>query len=71
MVMANFSKTKNNSMGVPDFMEGSLILYGIGDPRVSKILEIGNPGPLTSYKNGDPGSTFGGPHFHLTQDLAN
>ena len=47
-------------MGVPDFMEGSLISYGIGDPKVPKILEIG-----------DPGSAFGGPHFHLTQDLAN
>ena len=46
MVMANVSKTKNNSMGVPNFMEGSLISFGIGDPRVPKILEIGDPDPL-------------------------
>ena len=38
MVMAKFSKTKKKSMGVPDFMEGSLTSYKIGDPRVPKIL---------------------------------
>ena len=34
MVMAKFSKTKKNSMAVTDFMEGSLVSYEIGDPRV-------------------------------------
>ena len=53
MVMEKFSKTKN-SMGVPDFMEGSLISYKIGDPRVPKILENWGPGSLILYENGDP-----------------
>ena len=45
-------------MGVPNFMEGSLISYEIGDPRVPKILGNWGPGSLTSYENGDPGSPF-------------
>ena len=39
-------------------MEGSLISYEIGDPRVPKILGNWGPGSLTSYENGDPGSPF-------------
>ena len=43
MVMAKFTRTKKKNMGVPNFMEGSLIPYEIGDPGVPKIL--GNWGP--------------------------
>ena len=48
-------------MGDPDFMEGSLISYEIGDPGVLKILGNWGRGSLISYENGDPGA-----HFHLT-----
>ena len=49
-------------MGVPNFMEGSLISYEIGDPGVPKILGNWGPGFPISYENGDPGSPFwGGP----------
>ena len=45
-------------MGVPNFIEGSLISYESGDPRVPKILWNWGPGPLISYENRDPGSSF-------------
>ena len=53
-------RKKRKKMGVPNFMEGSLISYEIGDPRVPKILGNWGPGSLTSYENGDPGSPFWG-----------
>ena len=59
-VMAKFCETNEKKMGVPNFMEGSLISYEIGDPRVPKILGNWGPGSLTSYENGDPGSPFWG-----------
>ena len=52
-VMAKFCETNEKKMGVPNFMEGSLISYEIGDPRVPKILGNWGPGSLTSYENGD------------------
>ena len=50
-------------MGVPDFMEVSLISYKIGDPRVPKILGNWGPGFLISYENGTRGPHFGGSPF--------
>ena len=60
MVMVKFTRTKKKNMGVPNFMEGSLIPYEIGDPGVPKILENWGPGSPISYENGDPGFPFGG-----------
>ena len=60
---------KKQKHGVPNFMEGSLISYEIGDPGVTKILENWGPGPPISYENGDLGPQFHmkmgtrGPHF--------
>ena len=60
---------KKQKHGVPNFMEGSLISYEIGDPGVTKILGNWGPGPPISYENGDPGPQFHmkmgtwGPHF--------
>ena len=45
-------------MGVPYFMEGSQILYKIGDPRVPKILE--------NWGTGSGVPILGGPPFHMT-----
>ena len=54
MVMAKFSITTTyKNMGVPDFMEGSLISYKIGDS-----------GPLFHIKMWTRGPR--GPNFHLT-----
>ena len=50
-------------------MEGSLISYEIGDPRVPKILENWGPGSLSLYKNGDPGSPFWGAPFSLNTGI--
>ena len=59
MVMAKIASRKS-CMGVPNFMEGSLISYEIGDPMVPpKIFNWGSRS-LISYKNGDPGSPFWG-----------
>ena len=55
--MANGGKEK---MGVPIFMEGSLISFENGDPRIPKLLGTGGP------ENGDPGSLFWGSHFCMT-----
>ena len=41
-------------MGVPNFTEGSLISYEIGDPSVPKRLGNWGPGSPISYENGDP-----------------
>ena len=62
MVMAKIASRKS-CMGVPNFMEGSLISYEIGDPMVPKILLNWGPRSLISYKNGDPWSPFWGSPF--------
>ena len=54
MVLAKFSRTTTyKNVGVPNFMEGSLISYKIGDS-----------GPLFHIKMRTQGPR--GPHFHLT-----
>ena len=70
MVMAKFSRTKKRTWGVPNFTEGSLILYKIGDPRVPKILENWGSGSPISCENGDQGSPFWGAPFSLDTGTA-
>ena len=53
-------RNKQNKIGIPNFKEGSLISYEIGDPRVPKILRNWGSRSLTSYENGDSGSPFWG-----------
>ena len=53
-----YQNNNKKNMGVPNFMEGSLIPYEIWDPGVPKILGNWGPGFPVSYENGDPGSPF-------------
>ena len=62
-LIASNLRNKQNKMGVPNFMEGSLTSYEIGDPRVPKILGNWGPGSLTSYENGPGVPILGVPIF--------
>ena len=58
-----FSNNNKKTMGVPDFVEESLISYESGDPRVPP--KFGELGPLFHIKNATQGPHFEGSPFSL------